>query len=122
MQRNASRAEQGGRVEKFGYCLAPPDRLTIAAMTRIRLISAVFASLLLVGGIAVAQKPRRNISAGRHPNLAAAQRLSRQAWERVADAQKANEWDLKGHARKAKDLLDEVNRELKLAAEASNQR
>ena len=35
-------------------------------------------------------------------------------------AQKANEWDMDGHAAKAKDLLDQVNRELKLAAEAAN--
>jgi hypothetical protein len=37
------------------------------------------------------------------------------------DAQRANEWDLAGHAQKAKELLDQVNNELKLAAEASNQ-
>ncbi len=92
------------------------------AMIRTRVIAVVFASLLLAGGVAIAQRPRQNVSAGRHPNLAAAQRLSRQAWERVADAQRANEWDLQGHAQKAKELLDQVNRELKLAAEASNQR
>jgi hypothetical protein len=71
-------------------------------------------------GIAVAQRPEKDVSKQRHPNLAAAQRLSEQAWQRVVDAQKANEWDLGGHAQKAKDLLDEVNRELKLAAETSN--
>jgi len=91
-------------------------------MTKIRVIAAIFASLLLVGGVAIAQRPKQNVSPGRHPNLAAAQRLSRQAWERVGDAQRANEWDLQGHAQKAKELLDQVNRELKLAAEASNQR
>ena len=36
-------------------------------------------ALLLVGGLAIAQKPKENISPGRHPNLAAAQRLSEQA-------------------------------------------
>jgi len=35
-------------------------------------------------------------------------------------AQQANEWDLAGHAAKAKQLLEEVNNELKLAAEQSN--
>jgi hypothetical protein len=34
--------------------------------------------------------------------------------------QQANEFDLNGHAQKAKDLLDQVNRELKEAAETSN--
>ena len=70
--------------------------------------------------LSIAQKPERNISGERHPNLAAAQRLSRQAWERVVTAQKANEWDMDGHAQKAKDLLDQVNNELKLAARAAN--
>jgi len=70
----------------------------------------------------MAQRPKEDVSSGRHPNLAAAQRLSREAWQRTLDAQKANEWDLAGHAQKAKDLLDQVNNELKLAAEASNHR
>lgn len=90
-------------------------------MTRIRVI-AVFSFLLMAVGVAIAQRPRQNVSPARHPNLAAAQRLSRQAWEKIEDAQRANEWDLEGHARKAKELLDQVNRELKLAAEASNRR
>ncbi|MBV6432803.1 MAG: hypothetical protein IANPNBLG_02949 [Bryobacteraceae bacterium] len=90
-------------------------------MTRIRVI-AVFSFLLMAVGVAIAQRPRQNVSPVRHPNLAAAQRLSRQAWEKIEDAQRANEWDLEGHARKAKELLDQVNRELKLAAEASNRR
>ena len=54
------------------------------------------------------------------PNLAEAQRLSRQAWEKINAAQAANEWDLGGHAQKAKELLDQVNNELKMAAEAAN--
>jgi hypothetical protein len=82
----------------------------------------IAASLLLAlgSGIAYAQKPAENISASRHPNLAEAQRLSRSAWEKITAAQKANEWDMAGHAAKAKQLLDEVNTELKLAAENAN--
>jgi hypothetical protein len=79
-------------------------------------------AVLLCGVVALAQAPQRNISGGRHPNLAAAQRLSRQAWEKVVAAQNANEFDLGGHAQKAKDLLDQVNNELKQAAEAANSR
>jgi hypothetical protein len=89
-------------------------------MNNPRVFAAVLGSLLLIGGVATAQRPERDISAGRHPNLAAAQRLSRQAWERIVAAQQANEWDMQGHAQKAKELLDEANRELKLAAEAAN--
>jgi outer membrane murein-binding lipoprotein Lpp len=90
-------------------------------MLKIRILTAVLGSLLVIGGVAIAQ-PKRNVSAARHPNLAAAQRLSQQAWEKVVAAQQANEWDMKGHAEKAKQLLDEVNKELKLAAEAANRK
>lgn len=89
-------------------------------MTKRQAVLAPIAALLLVGGLAVAQKPERDISGGRHPNLAAAQRLCAQAFERVSAAQQANEWDMEGHAAKAKQMLEQVNHELKLAAEAAN--
>ena len=75
---------------------------------------------MICGGVAVAQMPKENVSGRKHPNLAEAQRLSREAWEKITAAQKANEWDMDGHAAKAKELLDQVNNELKLAAEAAN--
>jgi hypothetical protein len=78
------------------------------------------APLVLLVSAAVAAAPVDNVSAKRHPNLAAAQRLSTQAYEKIVAAQSANEWDMAGHAQKAKDLLDQVNRELKAAAEAAN--
>ena len=87
-----------------------------------RVVAAVVGCGLVIGGVAVAQRPKEDISKGRHPNLAAAQRLSQQAWERIVEAQRANEWDLQGHAQRAKNLLDQVNNELKQAAEASNRR
>jgi len=77
--------------------------------------------LLLASFVLYAAKPERNVSPRRHPNLAAAQRLARQAFEKVSAAQRANEWDMGGHAAKAKDLLDQVNNELKLAAETANE-
>jgi hypothetical protein len=70
--------------------------------------------------VALAQKPAQNVSRGRHPNLAAAQRLSEQAFNKIVAAQEVNEWDMDGHAQKAKDLLDQANQQLKLAAEAAN--
>lgn len=87
---------------------------------KLRILAALFGSLLVIGGAAVAQAPKTNVSGGRHPNLAAAQRLSLQAFDKIVAAQKANEWDMAGHAQKAKDLLDQVNSELKLAAQAAN--
>jgi hypothetical protein len=85
-------------------------------------LTSVVGSALLIGGVALAQRPKENISPERHPNLAAAQRMCRQAWEKVQAAQEANEWDLGGHAKKAKELLDQASDELKAAAEASNRR
>jgi hypothetical protein len=89
-------------------------------MIKTYVLPAVLGCLLL-GGIAIAQ-PKQNVSGARHPNLAAAQSLSKQAYQKVIAAQKANEWDMQGHAQKAKDLLDQVNNELKLAAEAANKK
>ena len=77
-------------------------------------------ALVVLGGLAIAQMPKQNVSGGRHPNLAAAQRLSQQAFQRIVAAQEANEFDMQGHAQKAKGLLDEVNKELKLAAGSAN--
>ena len=88
-------------------------------MIKTRILTPVLGFMLVVG-IAVAQKPARNVSGARHPNLAAAQQLSRQAFNRILDAQKANEWDMEGHAQKAKELLEQVNNELKQAAGAAN--
>ncbi len=88
-------------------------------MTRTRLLSVVFGSALVVGGYAFAQ-PKQDISKGRHPNLAAAQRFTDQAYQKIVAAQEANEYDLAGHAQKAKGLLEQANNELKLAAETAN--
>ena len=89
-------------------------------MIRNYILAALLASLLVVGGVVLAQPPARNISGARHPNLAAAQRLSHQAFERIVAAQQANEWDMQGHAQRAKDLLDQANNELRMAATTAN--
>ncbi len=88
-------------------------------MIKTRLTAAVLGSAVLIGGLAFAQ-PKRNVNAGRHPNIAAAQRLSQQAFEKIMAAQQANEWDMQGHAQKAKELLDQANKELREAATAAN--
>jgi F0F1-type ATP synthase membrane subunit b/b' len=89
-------------------------------MKRNVLIALILVLVLLCAGMVFAQKPVKNVSGARHPNIAAAQRLVAQAYERITAAQKANEFDMGGHAQKAKDLLDQANQELKLAAEAAN--
>jgi hypothetical protein len=82
--------------------------------------SVLAAALMFSGAVMAQKKPVQNVSAKRHPNLAEAQRLSAQAFQKITAAQRANEWDMEGHAQKAKELLDQVNNELKQAAEAAN--
>jgi hypothetical protein len=79
-------------------------------------------ALLLLAGCSNNRPPAQNISPARHPNLAAAQRACGDAYDRIVQAQQANEWDLGGHAQKAKDLLVQAADELKQAALAANRR
>ncbi len=71
----------------------------------------------------VAQNPPvEDINPKQNPNLAEAQHLIIQAYQKILAAQRGNGTDMQGHAAKAKDLLDEANRELKLAAEARDEK
>jgi hypothetical protein len=67
-------------------------------------------------------EPVLNVSPERHGNLAAAQRAVRDAYDRLSDAQAANNNRLGGHAARAKELLRQANEEIKLAAETANWR
>ena len=86
---------------------------------RIRVFTAILSAVLFCG-VTLAQEPVVNIDKKIHPNLAEAQRLVVEANHYVAEAQKDNRYDMKGHAEKAKQLLAQVNLELKAAAEAAN--
>jgi hypothetical protein len=112
---------QAGKPEyqENSSCTHPEFGSKIATVFKTRLLTLVVGLLLILGVVAVAQ-PDRDISHRRHPNLAAAQRLSQQAFDKITAAQQANEWDMGGHAQKAKELLEQVNRELKEAAETAN--
>jgi hypothetical protein len=79
------------------------------------------AALAFTVSAVLAAPPVDNVSRHKHPNLAAAQHLVTDAYEKISAAQRANEFDMGGHAQKAKELLDQVNRELKQAAEAANE-
>jgi len=80
----------------------------------------VAVTCLALAGAAFAARPARNVSSERHPNIAAAQRLCAQAFDKITAAQQANEWDMNGHAKRAKELLVQVNDELKQAALTAN--
>jgi hypothetical protein len=81
---------------------------------------ALIVTAMLFCGATLAQEPVVDIDAKLHPNLAEAQRHVVEANRLVATAQKDNKDDMQGHAEKARDLLVQVNKELKLAAEAAN--
>jgi hypothetical protein len=69
---------------------------------------------LVAGGVTIAQNPER------HPNLAAAQGYIDQAIGALDAAQHANEYDMEGHAGRAKELLRQAREEIKAAARAAN--
>jgi hypothetical protein len=76
-------------------------------------LGSMFGLVMFTTGFTVAQGPR-------HPNLEAAQRLINQAFDRITAAQQANEWDMDGHAAKAKDLLADAKEQIRMAAAAAN--
>lgn len=89
-------------------------------MTKRTLTFPALLTAVLFCGAILAQEPEMDINAKVHPNLAEAQHHVVEANKEIAAAQKDNKYDMKGHAEKARQLLVEVNKELKLAAEAAN--
>ena len=83
---------------------------------RVLVISLVLSGIVFLGATLYAGNVRR----GLHPNLAAAQTFIEKAINKVSAAQIANEFDMNGHAAKAKNLLEQAYAEIKLAALAAN--
>ena len=69
---------------------------------------------------AIFAQPAVNIG-GRHGNLRAAQQYIVAAWQRIDTAQIDNNYNLGGHAGRAKELLVQADEELKQAAIVANQ-
>ncbi len=84
------------------------------------LTAAALACITQPASWAQPNEPVENINWDHHPNLAAAQDLTRQAFDKITAAQQANEYDLGGHAGHAKDLLRQANWEIKQSALWSN--
>lgn len=80
-----------------------------------KIILAAAMTAFLGFGAGVSAHPKHS----EHPNIAAAHKLIMKAMKRIDAAQKANEFDLGGHAAKAKDLLSQAENELKQAMEAA---
>jgi hypothetical protein len=89
-------------------------------MTKRTLLFPAMLTAVLFCGATLAQGPEVDINPKAHPNLAAAQHHIVEADHAIAEAQKDNRYDMKDHADKARQLLRDVNKELKLAAEAAN--
>ncbi|MCX6556504.1 MAG: hypothetical protein NTW95_03585 [Candidatus Aminicenantes bacterium] len=83
---------------------------------RVFIIGFVVIAIVSLGAALYA----RNVSRVLHPNLAAAQTFIEKAINKVSAAQIANEFDMNGHAVKAKSLLDQAYAEIKLAALVAN--
>jgi len=69
------------------------------------------AVLAFTGGILTAGPMRH------HPNLEAARNDLNKAWEHISAAQSSNEYDMGGHAAKAKELISSAKEEVRMAAE-----
>lgn len=80
----------------------------------------VLGSVLSLGLFASGVMVGQNVNPMRHPNLNAAQRLIENAIGKLDAAQAANEYDMHGHAAKAKEHLAKAFEEIKAAAESAN--
>lgn len=91
-------------------------------MTKRSLVIALTLCMALAYvGVVFAQAPVVNIDRRRHGNLSAAQSYIVQAFQKLDQAQQANEDQLGGHAQRAKDLLIQADSEIRLAANVANQ-
>jgi hypothetical protein len=79
-------------------------------------LSGALLAGLAVSGVTIAQ----HVDPVRHPNLAAADAFIDQAIGALDAAQHANEYDMNGHAGRAKELLRQAKEEIKMAARAAN--
>jgi hypothetical protein len=88
-------------------------------MSKLRLVvlTAALAAALAAPMGALVAGPLRG-----HPNLRAARTATDNAWERIAVAQRDNEFDMDGHAEKAKEALKIAVDELRLAAEIADRK
>ena len=89
-------------------------------MRKNRLFASVIGALLLFAVIATAQKPVKNVSPADHPNAAAAQQFSQQAFQKIVAARRPTNGTWKATRNNAKELLQQVNNELRAVATAAN--
>jgi hypothetical protein len=86
-------------------------------MKKTIIASILSAAIALPIGVAIAKGEMKG-----HPNLIAAQTLIKEAYVKIQAAQKANEYDMGGHAKKAEEALKTAVEEIHLAAEVANEK
>jgi hypothetical protein len=80
------------------------------------LVNSILGAALFCGSVTLAQTPVQNIDMNKHPNLAQAQNLVAQANNFVIAAQKDDRYDMRGHAKNARQFLVQASQEMKAAA------
>ena len=120
----ANNDELGGDAVKAKEALADAKdeiQLAIKAADRATDADKLFGAIeALFGGGDTDTSPAMDVLRKKHPNLAEAQDLIFQAHAKIREAQKANEFDVKGHAKKAIDDLANAADWIKKAAEYAN--
>ena len=112
---------ESGKGAKIGIKCADMEKNSVQIRrTKMKKILILVCVLLFVVTFVFAMPPQ-NVSWKKHPNLRAAQMFIDKAFAKISAAQVANEFDMDGHAAKAKDLLAQANAEIKMAAQAANQ-
>ena len=86
------------------------------------LVKVLVVSFLVIGIVSTGVAVNAVNVGHRHGNLRAAQTFIEKAINKITAAQEANEYDMEGHAARAKDLLDQAYDEIKLAARAANRK
>ena len=88
---------------------------------RVLLSSVALCGAFALGAVAPPQGSAPPVDIGeRHGNMRAAQQLIQQAWLKVDEAQQDNNYNLGGHAGRAKELLAQASSEIKQSAEQAN--
>ncbi len=84
------------------------------------LVKILVVSFLVIGTVSAGIMVYAVDVGPRHGNLRAVQKFIERAINKITAAQLANEYDMEGHAARAKELLDRAYDEIKLAALAAN--
>jgi hypothetical protein len=87
---------------------------------RIWMVAMALCAAFALSAVLFAQQEPRVTVGEKHGNMRAAQEYIQQAWRKVDEAQKDNNYNLGGHAGRAKELLAQASEEIKLSAEAAN--